>query len=275
MAEPLFNRQTANDFIKKEKNRYHKKLEEYGYGYGSFEKYKKASRIPVIIICVAMLFAYAIPIIFYDISATAKSVFNILFNVIWILLALDFVIRFVLAKKKKRFFVRNLLDFISIAIPQIRPLRLVRLITLFTLFRKSVKVNPLNELVLYTIYSFGMITIIGGLALADCERDAAGTNIHNSWDGLYSAVQSITLTGFGSHSPVTRQGEVIASILMIVGVILIGVTARIGVAFFMRRARRDNVEHALTHPDEIKTFEQYKQLKKNISKALDDEEVET
>jgi hypothetical protein len=74
---------------------------------------------------------------------------------------------------------------------------------------------------------------------------------------------------------VTRQGEVIASILMIVGVILIGVTARIGVAFFMRRARRDNIEHALTHPDEIKTFEQYKQLKKNISKALDDEEVET
>jgi voltage-gated potassium channel len=274
MAEPLFNRLTTNDLLEKEKNRYHKKLQEYGFGYGKFEKYKKVTRIPVVIICVIMLFAYALPIIFYHTLADWRGAFNIIFNVIWVLLAIDFFIRFILSKKKLKFFGHNVLDFVSIAIPQIRPLRLVRLITLFTLFRKSVKVNPLNELVLYTIYSFGMVTIIGGLWMTDCERNAEGTNIHNSWDGLYSAVQSITLTGFGSHSPVTRQGEVVASVLMVIGIILIGVSARIGVAFFMRRARRDNIEHVLTHPDEIKTVQQYKQLKKNIEKALDDEAME-
>ncbi|MDR3127812.1 MAG: ion transporter [Bifidobacteriaceae bacterium] len=275
MVQALYNRLTTEELLAKEKTRYQKKLEDYGFGYGFFEKYKRFSRIPVIIICLITLISYALPIIFWDMPANYDFAFLIIFNITWIFLAIDYFIRLILAKKKGQFIVKNILDLIAIAIPQVRPLRLIRLLTLFTLFRKSVKVNQLNELILYTIYSFGLITVIGGLALTDCEHDAPNTTIHNAWDGLYLAIQSITLAGSGTHSPATYQGQIISSILMIIGVILLGVSARIGVAFFMRKTRRDNIEYTLSHAEAIKTMDQYRQLKKNINKALDDEDIES
>ncbi len=70
-----------------------------------------------------------------------------------------------------------------------------------------------------------------GLATV-AERSAHGGNIHNFAEGLWWAVVTVTTVGYGDHYPVTALGQGVATVLMLVGIGLIGVLTATVASYF-------------------------------------------
>ena len=77
-----------------------------------------------------------------------------------------------------------------------------------------------------------VIVMTSSYALWAIERDHQGTNIRNYGDALWWAMETITTVGYGDHHPTTVGGRWVASVLMIVGVALVGVITATVVTWF-------------------------------------------
>jgi voltage-gated potassium channel len=75
------------------------------------------------------------------------------------------------------------------------------------------------------------------------EANAKGSNIHNFGDALWWAIVTVTTVGYGDKYPVTAGGRGVATVLMFVGIGLIGVlTATVASYFVEQSADEDRAE---------------------------------
>jgi voltage-gated potassium channel len=75
------------------------------------------------------------------------------------------------------------------------------------------------------------------------EVNAKGSNIHNFGDALWWAVVTVTTVGYGDKFPVTAGGRGVATVLMFVGIGLIGVlTATVASYFVEQTADEDRAD---------------------------------
>ena len=150
---------------------------------------------------------------------------------IWSLFAADYLVRFYLASNKIHFFKMNLLDLIAL-IPfssffrALRILKLVRLIVygarLLKRFRSFFNTNGFKYVLLLTL-----TILLTGAFLIHCVEKM------DFEQALWWAFVTITTVGYGDISPSTGMGRIIASILMLVGIGLIGSFTSTITSFFL------------------------------------------
>ncbi len=67
----------------------------------------------------------------------------------------------------------------------------------------------------------GVMLFGGAISLYVIEKDAPGSMIHSFWDALWTSIVTTTTVGYGDITPVTSEGKLVASLMMIFGVGLI------------------------------------------------------
>jgi voltage-gated potassium channel len=105
--------------------------------------------------------------------------------------------------------------------------RLLRLIRLFRIIHLSSRVlsissqtnNRLIDIILVSV----MAVSSGALGFYFVEEQAPGTKVTNLGDVFWWAIVTVTTVGYGDIYPVTAEGKIIASILMVVGIGILGV----------------------------------------------------
>ncbi len=86
------------------------------------------------------------------------------------------------------------------------------------------------------------ITVAAGLLMTVLDRDGFPT----LGSGLWWAVQTVTTVGYGDHVPTTRLGQIVAAVVMLLGIGFVTViTASITGAF----VSRSRLEQHLEGPD--------------------------
>lgn len=161
-------------------------------------------------------------------QGTELLISQIIVVVSWLFFVVDYVVRLTLTAQRSRWFWRNLLSLLVVALPVLRPLRLVRLLTLFTVFRRAAGSALRGRVVIYATSSTVLLVLVASLAVLDVERDAPGAEITTFGDALWWASVTITTVGYGDLSPVTVEGRIIAVAMMVCGIALLGtVTATI------------------------------------------------
>ncbi|PAW78601.1 MAG: hypothetical protein B9S32_06680 [Verrucomicrobia bacterium Tous-C9LFEB] len=155
----------------------------------------------------------------------------------------DFVIRFYKAESKLKFMRWGWIDLIA-SIPAIdvlrwgRLFRIVRILRLFRAFRSARDVAKFliqqreRSAVLATVLMLLFAAFVGAVLILEFESDA-DSNIKTAGQALWWAIVTMTTVGYGDFVPVTTAGRILASVMMLLGVCLIGVISGTFASWFM------------------------------------------
>lgn len=173
-------------------------------------------------------------------------------NIVLIIFIIDYLVRFVIAKDKKLFLKKNILELISI-IPLSSMFRVFRIARLAKVVRiaKVVKFARLAVFFArllrkcnrflntngfkYMLSLSAIMVVIGGLLICYTE------NI-SFQDGLWWAFVTATTVGYGDLSPSTAIGRIIAVILMILGIGLIGSLTSTITNYFLNKSPKKSIQ---------------------------------
>ena len=98
------------------------------------------------------------------------------------------------------------------------------------------------------------ITIVAGLAMTILDRKgfpSLGT-------GLWWAVQTITTVGYGDHVPTTAAGQIVAALVMLLGIGFVTVITASITSSFVSRSRQEqpSTENASATADHLRKIEE-------------------
>jgi len=208
---------------------------------------------------------------FFIISLTGFSVFLILFQyfydplgqvliavfvfdfIVSIILAFDFAIRIKKSKQGYKYFLTHLYE-----IPALIPLyaltlleastvygaglKSLRLIQIFRfmhiLSRTMIMMDEIRNRLVYVVL-LSMITVTAGaFTMYVVEHNAPDSKITNLGDAFWWAVVTVTTVGYGDVYPVTLEGRVIASVIMVIGIAILGILiSTLGAQFLESRMK--------------------------------------
>lgn len=215
-------------------------------------------------LCIVSLFLAII-----DFSKGLNHVEYIIDNVIYGLFVADYLFRFIFAKQKFLFFKNNIIDLIAIipfnsAFRALRLFKVARFLKLlkfsklfrvgsfsarlFVKFRKFFNTNGFKYVLLIAIFSI--------FAASICMM------YFEFVDSLWWSFVTATTVGYGDLSPSTGMGRIIASILMIVGIGLIGSLTSSITSFFLEPLHKsesissDKINMIITMYDSLSEEEQ-------------------
>ncbi len=188
------------------------------------ERWTRFTDIPLLVAAGAFLAAYSWDVI-GDLHDGADDVAQVIIWVTWAVFVADYVVKLVLAPARLRWFFRHLLDFLLVALPFLRPLRLLRVAMVWTSVHRVAGRTLRGRLAAYVIGSALLLVYVAALAVLEAERRAPGANIRSFGQAIWWAFVTITTVGYGDFHPVSVEGRVVAVGLMIAGVALVGAIA--------------------------------------------------
>ncbi|GHJ61160.1 hypothetical protein NOK12_36780 [Nocardioides sp. OK12] len=192
------------------------------------ERWERRSEVPLILLALAFLVAYAWPVLDPGLDADVATVLGVVSYAVWVAFAIDLGVRLVLADDARAYALRHWYDVALVALPLLRPLRLLRLLTLVRMLDRSAASSLAGRVLVYVSGASALAVGLGALAALDAERYAAGANLTSYGDSLWWAATTVTTVGYGDHYPVTTEGRFVAVALMLVGIGLVGaVTASV------------------------------------------------
>jgi voltage-gated potassium channel len=197
-------------------------------------------------VALAFLVIYSVQVLIQPRGA----VFNVLRWIelgLYLVFAVDYVVRLGIAERRLHWFVRHLLDLAIVALPFLRPLRVLRLVVLIGALQKAFGDALRGRIVIYTASSAVLLVYASSLAVLDAERHAHNANITSFGDALWWSVTTITTVGYGDYQPVSFAGRLVAVLLMVGGISLIGmITAAVAAWIVQRVSEEDTALEAVT-----------------------------
>jgi voltage-gated potassium channel len=143
--------------------------------------------------------------------------------------AADLAIRCHLAPRPVRYLVAHPVAVLAVVFPPARLVFSLRLIA--SLFERGQ--------IQRFLVAAGVLLLDGALIVYFYERDAAGANILTVGNALWWAVVTVSTVGYGDLYPVTVPGRVVASAVMVIGILTLAVvTAQVSSSFTEQIRRR-------------------------------------
>lgn len=203
------------------------------------QRWEHRTEIPLLLLAVAFLVAYAWPIVDPRLNRTLEDMLTVVFWTVWGAFCVDFLIRVLLADRRGHYLLHHWYDVALIGLPLLRPLRILRILALARLLSRSAARTFVGQTTLYVVGAAVIAVLIGALAVLDAERGAADANITTLGDAVWWACTTVTTVGYGDHYPVTTSGRMVAVGLMIVGIALVGSVTAAVAAWFIESAQAE------------------------------------
>ena len=221
--------------------------------------WEKISTIPLIIFSFVFLVGFSILILDDEVFTTGidKYILSAL-AVIWIAFIVDYIARYILANNKAVFFRRNLIDLLSGIVPFFRPFLLLMYLSRLRFFRGRRGSSVRARLIVYAASFAVMYIYVLSLAVYAAERHAPGASITSYGDALWWAMETISTVGYGDLIPITIPGRIYASMLMLGGMVIVGLTTATVVSFLGERVQTAH-RAALEQAERVKKHRQPEQ----------------
>ena len=199
------------------------------------------------------LATFSIQAIWYYPEATWYQYMNIFGNLLWVLFVIDLVFRFSVSPDKRHFFKRNVVDTITVIVPQFRAIRALRAFTGGGFISKKsglISGGGLTSALLAAL----IVVWVGSLMVLNAERSAANAEIKSAGDAIWWGFETVTTVGYGDFVPVTWNGRALAVLVMLVGISVLGVVTASLSAALVKTAHKstDRVDEVLQELAQLK-----------------------
>lgn len=198
------------------------------------------------ILALVYLATFSIQAVWYYPEATWYQYMNIFGNLLWVLFVIDLVLRFAVSPAKRHFFRSNLVDTITVVVPQFRAIRALRAFTSDGFISKKsglISGGGLTSALLAAL----IVVWVGSLMVLNAERGAPNAEITSAADAVWWGFETVTTVGYGDFVPVTWDGRAMAVLVMLVGISVLGVVTASISAALVKRAHKstDRVDEVL------------------------------
>jgi voltage-gated potassium channel len=205
-------------------------------------RWEQHTQRPLFGLAAVFAVAYAVPIVWPDARPGVMWWCDAAAWGVWAAFAFDYVVRLVLAERRREFVRSRWLDLAAVLLPIIQPLRLLRLVATLLLVGQRARMAPQIRLTTYVGGSVIGLLMFGSLAVLSVERDSPEGNIDTLGDAVWWSFTTMTTVGYGDHAPTTGLGRVLAVGLMLSGIALLGVVTANIAAWFIARFEKDDAE---------------------------------
>ncbi len=233
------------------------------------EKWMSRAQKPLTVLGFVFLFAFALPIMFPNLSESVLHVCTVLEFLVWLAFFVDYVVCVVLAPRKLEFIKSHIFGLVAVALPTLQPLRALRALAVVVFVAKGKNENKRKSLIATTAIVAGATWFFAALLITQSERDAAETTIHSFGEGLWWAITTMATVGYGDTHPVTAGGRIIGSALMIVSVALIGTMTATIASYFTEIFGTDDAHTPAETGELAELTREVQLLREELSKLID------
>lgn len=210
-------------------------------------RWEEVTTWPLMVVALVFLVAFALPILARDLDPEAQRLSSVILVATWWIFVVDYVVRLLLSRDRSGFVRHHLLDLLSVAVPALRPLLLLRVVAVL---ERALEHNLGSRLTVYVTAVTALAVGVGSLAVLSAEQRQPGANITDYDTALWWAVTTVTTVGYGDYYPLSLQGRLIATVLMLCGIGLIGVvTASLASYIVDRVSEQEESVEQRTHRD--------------------------
>lgn len=186
-------------------------------------RWERPGEWPLTAAAIAFLVAYAWPILDPELAPTWVGACRVVSIATWLVFVVDYLVRLALARDRRHFMGRNLLDLAVVVLPLLRPLRLLVLVRALGVLNRAAGASLRGRVATYVAGSTVLVLFVASLAILDAERDAPGARITTFGEAVWWSFETVTTVGYGDRYPVTGTGRLVAVGLMLAGIALLGV----------------------------------------------------
>jgi voltage-gated potassium channel len=178
-----------------------------------------------VIFLVDMILIWSFP----DGSPAFLHTLDVVAWIVWACFAVDYVARLLLSVSKARFIRTHKLDLLMALLPMLRLLRI------FLLLRRSLASVSTEKIAGSILGIVVAVVFASAFFMWRVEYDAQDATITTFRAAMWWAIVTTTTVGYGDYTPVTQVGRAIATVVMIVGIGLIGTVSATVAAWFVTR----------------------------------------
>lgn len=217
---------------------------------GAYEEWQRRTDKPMLIISVLFLLVILVPVVFASLPLSVRNTLTVIETILWIVFVVDYLVRFLLAPKRWRFFWTHIPELVVISVPVLRPLRSLQVLRLLRLGGLGTVANRLarrslqgRAVLLVSAVIFILVLTVAGVVLI-FERGNPHATITSYPDALWWALSTVTTVGYGDIYPVTSGGRLAGLLLMLAGISLVGIITAAVAAWFVQSVvkQADDVE---------------------------------
>lgn len=196
-----------------------------------FDAYARRASPWMLVLALAFLAVWSVRVIAHGSLSTevSRALFGIQ-GVIWVVFVADIVARVALHRRRWHYLASHPFDVLAIAIPAVRPLKILAVFTSGTMLASRKGAVRSTQAVLV---SLALLLWMGSISILEAERGQPGAQIESFGDSLWWSIVTMTTVGYGDFAPITVQGRLIATVLMLLGIALIGVVTATVAAWFV------------------------------------------
>jgi voltage-gated potassium channel len=187
----------------------------------TLKQWQKKTAIPSLILSLLFTLSFVVPIYWYPINSTLKSICEVINYGTWVLFAADYLYQIKLAPDNIKYLKTHIFELILVILPFFRPLRALRALVFTAQASIRSKKALIKSIPIVMTGATVLMIVIMGAAILDIERNAPGANIKTPMDALWWGLVTVTTIGYGDKYPVTTEGRLVAGILIIFGIALI------------------------------------------------------
>jgi voltage-gated potassium channel len=216
------------------------------------DRIERVTRYPMALLGISWLII-AIVVLTTDLNGSASILLVAALFAAWAILLVEYAVRLVLTPDRRGYLRRRWVEPATVIVPPLQGWHLVGIEKMSLVVREGelrVETVLKHHSLFRVLIAAAATLLLGAWLVLLFDENAKGSNIHTYPDALWWAIVTVTTVGYGDRYPVTEGGRLVATVLMLLGIGLIGVlTATVASVFIKEHTDASKEEFKKGHAD--------------------------